>query len=92
VAITLRATLNSDGSDSSVGTQSRRGSGNTQERSRDPSITNLLPAHPFSPTAKLPPLANRPVKWRDALAYIPTQIAGCVLGAIAANGMFESPQ
>jgi len=25
---------------------------------------------------------------RDALAYIPAQIAGCVLGAIAANGMF----
>jgi glycerol uptake facilitator-like aquaporin len=26
--------------------------------------------------------------WRDALAYIPAQVAGCVTGAIAANGMF----
>jgi arsenate reductase len=25
---------------------------------------------------------------RDALAYVPAQVAGCVLGAIAANGMF----
>ena len=28
------------------------------------------------------------IRWRDALAYIPAQIAGCALGAIAANGMF----
>jgi len=28
------------------------------------------------------------LSWRDALAYIPAQIAGCVSGAIAANGMF----
>ena len=27
-------------------------------------------------------------RWRDALAYIPAQVAGCVLGAITANGMF----
>jgi glycerol uptake facilitator-like aquaporin len=26
--------------------------------------------------------------WRDALAYTPAQVAGCVLGAIAAYGMF----
>jgi glycerol uptake facilitator-like aquaporin len=26
--------------------------------------------------------------WRDALAYVPAQIAGCIGGAIAANGMF----
>jgi glycerol uptake facilitator-like aquaporin len=26
---------------------------------------------------------------RDLLAYVPAQIAGCVLGAIAANGMFS---
>jgi glycerol uptake facilitator-like aquaporin len=26
--------------------------------------------------------------WRDALAYIPAQIAGCVTGAITANAMF----
>jgi glycerol uptake facilitator-like aquaporin len=28
------------------------------------------------------------LSWRDALAYIPAQVAGCVLGAIIANGMF----
>ena len=28
------------------------------------------------------------LSWRDAFAYIPAQIAGCVTGAIAANGMF----
>jgi arsenate reductase len=28
------------------------------------------------------------LSWRDACAYIPVQIAGCVTGAIAANGMF----
>jgi glycerol uptake facilitator-like aquaporin len=28
------------------------------------------------------------MRWRDALAYIPAQAAGCVLGAIVANGMF----
>jgi glycerol uptake facilitator-like aquaporin len=28
------------------------------------------------------------MRWRDALAYIPAQAAGCVLGAVAANGMF----
>jgi arsenate reductase len=29
------------------------------------------------------------ISWRDALAYIPAQIAGCILGAIAANLMFS---
>jgi glycerol uptake facilitator-like aquaporin len=28
------------------------------------------------------------LSWRDALAYIPAQVAGCLLGAIIANGMF----
>jgi glycerol uptake facilitator-like aquaporin len=28
------------------------------------------------------------LSWRDAFAYIPAQTAGCVLGAITANGMF----
>jgi arsenate reductase len=26
--------------------------------------------------------------WRDAIAYVPAQVAGCITGAIAANGMF----
>jgi glycerol uptake facilitator-like aquaporin len=28
------------------------------------------------------------LSWRDALAYIPAQVAGCITGAIAANAMF----
>jgi arsenate reductase len=28
------------------------------------------------------------ISWRDALAYLPAQIAGCILGAVVANGMF----
>jgi arsenate reductase len=28
------------------------------------------------------------ISWRDALAYLPAQGAGCTLGAITANGMF----
>jgi glycerol uptake facilitator-like aquaporin len=28
------------------------------------------------------------LRWRDALAYIPAQIAGCITGAVAANAMF----
>ncbi len=29
------------------------------------------------------------ISWRDALAYLPAQVLGCVLGAIAANAMFS---
>ena len=29
------------------------------------------------------------IRWRDALAYMPAQVAGCILGAITANGMFS---
>jgi glycerol uptake facilitator-like aquaporin len=28
------------------------------------------------------------ITWRYALAYLPAQIVGCILGAIAANAMF----
>jgi hypothetical protein len=28
------------------------------------------------------------LRWRDALAYIPAQISGCIAGAVLANGMF----
>ncbi len=34
-------------------------------------------------------LGGRP--WREALAYIPAQVGGCSLGAIAANAMFALP-
>jgi len=30
------------------------------------------------------------LRWRDAVAYLPAQIAGCVSGAVAANVMFSS--
>jgi glycerol uptake facilitator-like aquaporin len=30
------------------------------------------------------------LRWRDAGAYLPAQVAGCVSGAIVANGMFSS--
>ncbi len=28
------------------------------------------------------------ITWRDALAYLPAQVGGCILGAVTANGMF----
>ena len=28
------------------------------------------------------------ISWRDALAYLPAQVSGCILGAITANAMF----
>jgi len=42
----------------------------------------------FNPVVSLVDAAFGGLAWRDALAYIPAQIAGCVTGAIAANGMF----
>jgi arsenate reductase len=42
----------------------------------------------FNPVVSLVDAAFGGLAWRDALAYIPAQIAGCITGAIAANGMF----
>src|ERR1700689_4326521 len=42
----------------------------------------------FNPVAPLAAPSFGGLSWRDALAYIPAQVAGCVLGAITANGMF----
>jgi arsenate reductase len=42
----------------------------------------------FNPVVSLADAIFGGIPWRDALAYIPAQIAGCVLGAITANGMF----
>jgi glycerol uptake facilitator-like aquaporin len=42
----------------------------------------------FNPVVSLADASFGGVSWRDALAYIPAQIAGCVLGAVTANGMF----
>jgi glycerol uptake facilitator-like aquaporin len=42
----------------------------------------------FNPIVSLADASFAGIRWRDALAYIPAQIGGCVLGALAANGMF----
>ena len=43
----------------------------------------------FNPVVSLADASFGGMSWRDALAYIPTQVAGCVLGAVVANGMFS---
>jgi arsenate reductase len=43
----------------------------------------------FNPAVSLADARFGGISWRDALAYIPVQIAGCVLGAITANTMFS---
>jgi arsenate reductase len=42
----------------------------------------------FNPVVSLVDAAFGGLAWRHALAYIPAQVAGCITGAIAANGMF----
>ena len=42
----------------------------------------------FNPVVSLVDAHFGGLSWRDALAYIPAQIAGCITGALAANGMF----
>jgi glycerol uptake facilitator-like aquaporin len=42
----------------------------------------------FNPVVSLADATFGGISVRDALAYIPAQIAGCVLGAVAANAMF----
>jgi arsenate reductase len=42
----------------------------------------------FNPVVSLVDAGFGGLTWRDALAYIPAQIAGCISGAIAANAMF----
>lgn len=42
----------------------------------------------FNPVVSIADATFGGICWRDALAYIPAQIAGCVLDAILANGMF----
>ena len=42
----------------------------------------------FNPVVSLVDASFGGLRWRDALAYIPAQTVGCVLGAIVANGMF----
>jgi glycerol uptake facilitator-like aquaporin len=42
----------------------------------------------FNPVVSLADAALGGLSWRDALAYLPAQVAGCVAGAVAANLMF----
>jgi arsenate reductase len=42
----------------------------------------------FNPVVSLVDASFGGLRWREALAYIPAQVAGCVLGAVVANGMF----
>ena len=42
----------------------------------------------FNPVVSLVDASFGGLRWRDALAYVPAQIAGCILGAITANAMF----
>jgi len=43
----------------------------------------------FNPVVSLTDASFGGIRWRDALAYIPVQVAGCILGAITANVMFS---
>ncbi len=42
----------------------------------------------FNPVVSLADASLGGIARRDAAAYIPAQVAGCVLGAVTANGMF----
>jgi glycerol uptake facilitator-like aquaporin len=44
----------------------------------------------FNPVVSLVDASFGGLSWRDALAYTPAQITGCVLGALAANTMFSA--
>jgi arsenate reductase len=42
----------------------------------------------FNPIVSLVDASFGGLSWRDAATYVPTQVVGCILGAIVANGMF----
>src|SRR5262252_7789787 len=43
----------------------------------------------FNPVVSVADASFKGISWRDASAYIPAQIGGCIAGAITANVMFE---
>jgi len=45
----------------------------------------------FNPVVSFVDAAFRGLGWRDAAAYLPAQVSGCVLGAIVSNVMFSLP-
>ena len=42
----------------------------------------------FNPVVSLVDASFGGLRWREALAYIPAQVSGCIAGAITANAMF----
>jgi arsenate reductase (thioredoxin) len=42
----------------------------------------------FNPVVSFVDAALGPRTWRDAVAYVPAQLAGCISGAVLANAMF----
>src|SRR6202044_2766595 len=42
----------------------------------------------FNPVVSFADAAFGGLRWRDAAAYLPAQVVGCILGAVAANLMF----
>src|SRR5215475_6409473 len=45
----------------------------------------------FNPVVSFVDAAFGGLSWRDAAAYLPAQVAGCIAGAVAANLMFALP-
>jgi glycerol uptake facilitator-like aquaporin len=45
----------------------------------------------LNPVVSFVDAAFRGISWRDAAAYLPAQVAGCITGAVAANLMFALP-
>ncbi len=43
----------------------------------------------FNPVVSFVDASFGGISWRDALAYLPAQVVGCILGAIVANVMFS---
>ncbi|HTQ67922.1 MAG TPA: MIP/aquaporin family protein [Solirubrobacteraceae bacterium] len=43
----------------------------------------------FNPVVSFADASFGGLRWRDALAYLPAQVAGCISGAVVANLMFE---
>jgi glycerol uptake facilitator-like aquaporin len=43
----------------------------------------------FNPVVSLADASFGGIRWREALAYIPVQVTGCILGAVTANAMFS---
>jgi arsenate reductase len=45
----------------------------------------------FNPVVSFADAAFGGLSWRDAAAYLPAQVAGCIIGAVTANLMFALP-